>query len=189
MTKKTFKGSTILNPVPVVLITSQNKEGKVNVFTVGWIGTACTKPPMITVSIKPERLSYDNIKETEEFVVNLPTSSMTRIVDYCGVVTGKKEDKIKKLGLNLNSSSLVSVPALTDCPINIECRLKNITTLGTHDLFLAEIVSVAIDEDIIDAKGKIHFEKAKLIAYSHGEYFALNNIPLGKFGYSIKKLK
>lgn len=189
MTKKNFKGSTILNPVPVVLITSQNKEGKVNVFTVGWIGTACTKPPMLTISIKPERLSYDYIKETEEFVVNLPSSSMTKIVDYCGVVSGKKEDKIKKLGLTLNSSTFVSVPALSDCPINIECRLKNITALGSHDLFLAEIVSVSIDERIIDTKGKIHFEEANLIAYSHGEYFALSSKPLGKFGYSVKKKK
>jgi flavin reductase (DIM6/NTAB) family NADH-FMN oxidoreductase RutF len=187
MTKRTFKGSAILNPVPAVLITSVNKEGKPNVFTVGWVGTACTRPPMITVSIRPERLSYENIKETEEFVINLPSESMTRLVDYCGVVSGKKEDKISRLGLNIEPSNVVASPSLSDCYVNIECRLKSITPLGSHDLFLAEVVSVSVDESIIDEKGKIHLEKANLIAYSHGEYFTLSNKPIGKFGYSVQK--
>jgi flavin reductase (DIM6/NTAB) family NADH-FMN oxidoreductase RutF len=189
MTKVTFKGSAILNPVPAVMITSQNSEGKVNVFTVGWIGTACTRPPMITVAIRPERLSYEYIEETEEFVVNLPPASMTNIVDYVGVVSGKREDKIEKLKLVLEPSEKVAVPSLADCPVNIECRLKSITPLGSHDLFLAEVVSVSVDESIIDEKGKIHLEKANPIAYSHGEYFALQSKPLGKFGYSIQKKK
>jgi flavin reductase (DIM6/NTAB) family NADH-FMN oxidoreductase RutF len=189
MSKVTLKGSAILNPVPAVMITSQNSEGKANVFTVGWIGTACTRPPMITVSIRPERLSYEYIKETEEFVVNLPPSSMTQIVDYVGVVSGKREDKIEKLKLALQPSERVSVPSLADCPVNIECKLKSITPLGSHDLFLAEVMSISVDEDIIDEKGKIHLEKAHLIAYSHGEYFALQSKPLGKFGYSIQKKK
>jgi flavin reductase (DIM6/NTAB) family NADH-FMN oxidoreductase RutF len=187
MTKRSFKGSAILNPVPAVLITTGNKAGKTNVFTVGWIGTACTRPPMITVSIRPERLSYEYIKETMEFVVNLPTTSMTKLVDYCGVVSGRKQDKIEKLDLKLEVSKKVSVPSLEACPINIECKVKNITPLGSHDLFLAEVVSVSVDEAVIDSKDKIHLEKANLIAYSHGEYFALNNKPLGKFGYSIAK--
>lgn len=189
MSKKIFKGSAILNPVPAVMITSKNCEGKVNVFTVGWIGTACTRPPMITVAIRPERLSYDYIKETEEFVVNLPAASMTKIVDYVGVVSGKKEDKIEKLSLELEESSNVQVPSLAGCPVNIECKLKSITPLGSHDLFLAEVVSISVDENIIDDKGKIHLEKANLITYSHGEYFQLNNKPLGKFGYSVAKKK
>lgn len=189
MTKRIFKGSAILNPVPAVLITSQNSEGKTNVFTVGWVGTACTRPPMVTVAIRPERLSYEYIKESEEFVINLPTATMTRLVDYCGVVSGRKEDKIEKLKLGLEASTKVTAPSLADCPVNIECKLKSITPLGSHDLFLAEVVSVSVKEDIIDDKGKIHLEKANLIAYSHGEYFALNNNPLGKFGYSIQKKK
>lgn len=189
MGKRIFKGSAILNPVPAVLITSKSKEGRVNVFTVGWIGTACTHPPMITVSIRPERLSYKYIKESGEFVVNLPASSMTRIVDYCGVVSGCKEDKIDKLKLKLTDSQKVSVPSLESCPVNIECKVKSITPLGSHDLFLAEVVSVSVDEDIIDSKDKIHLEKANLIAYSHGKYFELNNKALGKFGYSVKKKK
>jgi flavin reductase (DIM6/NTAB) family NADH-FMN oxidoreductase RutF len=189
MTKRNFKGSAILNPVPAVMITSQNKEGKTNVFTVGWIGTACTRPPMITVAIRPERLSYEYIKETEEFVVNLPTASMTKIVDYVGVVSGKREDKIEKLKLALEPSQYIGVPSLADCPVNIECRLRSITPLGSHDLFLAEVVSISVDEDIIDSKDKIHLEKANLIAYSHGEYFSLSSKPLGKFGYSVVKKK
>jgi flavin reductase (DIM6/NTAB) family NADH-FMN oxidoreductase RutF len=189
MTKRTFKGSAILNPVPAVMITSQNKEGKVNVFTVGWIGTACTRPPMITVAIRPERLSYDYIKETEEFVVNLPNASMTKVVDYVGVVSGKREDKIEKLKLALEPSQNIAVPSLAGCPVNIECKLKSITPLGSHDLFLAEVVSISVDEEIIDSKDKIHLEKANLIAYSHGEYFSLSSKPLGKFGYSVAKKK
>lgn len=189
MAKRIFKGSSILNPVPAVLITSKNKAGKVNVFTVGWIGTACTKPPMITVAIRPERLSYDYIKETEEFVVNLPPSSIVKKVDYCGVVSGKKIDKIEEMGFKLENSQKVEVPSLAECPVNIECKLRSITPLGTHDLFLAEVVSVSVDEGIIDSNNKIHLEKANLIAYSHGEYFPLHNKPLGKFGYSVKKKK
>lgn len=189
MTKRIFKGSAILNPVPAVLITSKNKAGKVNVFTVGWIGTACTRPPMISVAIRPERLSYEYIKESESFVVNLPTASLTKIVDYCGVVSGKKEDKIQKLGLTLEDSQKIDTPSLSECPVNIECIVKSITPLGSHDLFLAEVVSVSVDEQIIDKNGKIHLEKANLITYSHGEYFQLNNKAIGTFGYSIKKKK
>jgi flavin reductase (DIM6/NTAB) family NADH-FMN oxidoreductase RutF len=189
MTKRIFKGSTILNPVPVVLITSQNKEGKNNVFTVGWIGTACTKPPMITVAIRPERLSYDYIKESGEFVVNLPPASMVKKVDYCGVVSGKRIDKIKEMNLQLEESQKVKAASLSQCPVNIECKVRSITPLGTHDLFLAEVVSVSVDEAIIDKSDKIHLERANLIAYSHGEYFPLLNKPLGKFGYSVKKKK
>ena len=189
MSKRIFKGSSILNPVPVVLITSQNSEGKANVFTVGWIGTACTKPPMVTVAIRPERLSYDYIKESGEFVVNLPPSSMVKKVDYCGVVSGRKIDKIKEMGLQLEESQKVKAPSLAQCPVNIECKVRSITPLGTHDLFLAEVVSVSVDEEIIDKTDKIHLEKANLIAYSHGEYFPLLNKPLGKFGYSVRKKK
>ena len=189
MSKRVFKGSAILNPVPAVLITSQNKEGKINVFTVGWVGTACTRPPMITVAIRPERLSYEYIKESEEFVINLPSASMTKAVDYCGVVSGRREDKINKLNLAVETSQKVVAPSLRDCPVNIECKVKSITPLGSHDLFLAEVLSISVDEDIIDSKEKIHLERANLIAYSHGEYFSLNNKPLGKFGYSIQKKK
>ncbi len=187
MTKTIFKGSTMLNPVPVVLITSKNKEGKVNVFTVGWIGTACTKPPMITVAIRPERLSYEYIKESGDFVVNLPNSSMVREVDYCGVRSGKQIDKIKDMNFTIENSKDVTSPIISQCSISLECKVKSITPLGSHDLFLAEIVNTHVDNNLIDTDGKIHFEKADLITYSHGEYFSVNSKALGKFGYSVQK--
>jgi flavin reductase (DIM6/NTAB) family NADH-FMN oxidoreductase RutF len=187
MTKTIFKGSAMLNPVPVVLITSKNKEGKINVFTVAWIGMACTKPPMITVAIRPERLSYDYIKESGDFVVNLPNSTMVRQVDYCGVRSGKQIDKIVEMKFTVENSQDVMAPIISQCPVSLECVVKSITPLGTHDLFLAEIVNTHVDSTLLDANGKIHFEKADLITYSHGEYFSVNSKPLGKFGYSVQK--
>lgn len=189
MAKATFKGSIMLNPVPAVLITSKSKEGLDNVFTVGWIGTACTKPPMITVAIRPERLSYKYIKESENFIVNLPSKNLVRAVDYCGVRSGKQIDKIKEMGFTLEPGQEVSSSIIKECPIAFECKVKSITPLGSHDLFLAEVLCCHVDEDLIDDKGKIHFEQADLLSYSHGEYFSLNNKPLGKFGYSVMKKK
>ncbi|WP_027626799.1 flavin reductase family protein [Clostridium lundense] len=189
MTKVLFKGSAMLNPVPVALITSINKEGTANVFTVGWIGTACTKPPMITVAIRPERLSYEYIKETKEFVVNLPAKSLVKEVDYCGVRSGKVVDKINKLNFTLEKSEMVNSPIIKECPIALECKLKEIIPLGTHDLFLAEIISVHVEEELIDKNGKIHFEKANLMCYSHGEYFPIPEKSIGKFGFSVQKKK
>jgi flavin reductase (DIM6/NTAB) family NADH-FMN oxidoreductase RutF len=189
MTKKTFKGSAMLNPVPAVLITSKNNVGKVNVFTVGWIGTACTRPPMISVAIRPERLSYEYIKENGEFVVNLPSKNLVREVDLCGVKSGRVLDKIKELNLSLGESQNISVPYLDDCSIALECKVKNIIPLGSHDLFLAEVLSVHVEENLLDESGKIHFEKADLICYSHGEYFGLSKNTLGSFGFSVRKKK
>jgi len=187
MTKKTYKGSAMLNPVPAVLITSKSKEGKVNVFTVGWVGTACTRPPMITIAIRPERLSYNYIKETGEFVVNLPSNNLVKAVDFCGVKSGRTVDKVKELSFELCESKNVSVPYLDNCPISLECRVKDIIPLGSHDLFLAEVLCVHVEEDLIDNNGKIHYEKANLICYSHGEYFGLSKNSLGSFGFSVSK--
>lgn len=189
MTKKIFKGSAMLNPVPSVLITSKNKEGKINVFTVGWIGTACTTPPMITVAIRPERLSYEYIKQSKEFVVNLPSIDLVKAVDFCGVRSGKTIDKIKECKFTLAPSENIETPYIENCPIALECKLKDIIPLGSHDLFLAKIIAVHVEEDLIDLKGKIHFEKANLICYSHGEYFGLSKKALGSFGYSVRKNK
>jgi len=189
MAKISFKGSAMLNPVPAVLITSKNNEDKINVFTVGWIGTACTKPPMITVAIRPERLSYDYIKESKEFVVNLPSRDLVKEVDFCGVRSGRQVDKIKEMKLDLEAGISVSTPAIKQCPVAIECKLKEIIPLGSHDLFLAEVVGLQIEENLIDDKGKIHLENADLISYSHGEYFPLQKKPIGKFGFSVQKKK
>ena len=185
--KVDFKGSVILNPVPVVLITSKNKEGKENVFTVAWTGTVCTKPPMLSISVRPERLSYEYIKETMEFTVNLPSSKMTRAVDYCGVKPGRKVDKIKEMNFTMKEGTNIDVPYIDECPISIECKVKSIIPLGTHDLFIADVVGSHVDSKLIDEKGKIHFEEADLITYCHGEYFKMDKFPLGKFGYSVAK--
>lgn len=187
MDKLDFKGSVILNPVPVVLITSKNKEGKSNVFTVGWTGTINTKPPMLYISIRPERLSYEYIKESMEFVVNLPSSNLVKAVDYCGVRTGKKNDKIKEMGFTLKESSKISAPYIDECPVNIECRVVNIVPLGTHDMFIAEVLCSHVNESLLDEKGKIHFENANMMAYCHGEYFPLSKKPIGSFGFSVMK--
>lgn len=187
MNKIDFKGSVVLNPVPVVLITSRNKEGKENVFTVGWTGTVCTRPPMLSISIRPERLSYEYITESMEFIVNLPSSKMTKALDYCGVKSGKKFDKIKDMNFTMKEGSMVNVPYIDDCPVTIECKVRQIVKLGSHDMFIADILCSHINENLLDEKGKIHFEKADLISYSHGEYFKLPENPIGYFGFSLAK--
>ena len=189
MDKIDFKGSVILNPVPVVLITSKNNADKANVFTVGWTGTINTKPPMLYISIRPERLSYEYIKESMEFVVNLPSSDLVKKVDYCGVRSGKKNDKITEMGFTLKEGHNVSTPYIDECPVNIECKVKNIIPLGTHDMFIAEVVTSHVNEDLLDEKGKIRFENANMMSYCHGEYFPLSKKPIGSFGFSVMKKK
>lgn len=187
MKKQEFKGSVVLNPVPVVMVTSRNKEGKDNVFTVAWAGTICTKPPMLSISIRPERLSYEYIKETMEFTVNLPHRKQTRETDFCGVRSGRQIDKIKECGFTMVEGKNINVPYITECPISIECKVKSIIPLGTHDLFLAEVVGSNIDENLLDENGKIHFEWANLINYAHGEYYPMSKESIGKFGFSVAK--
>ena len=189
MSKTELKGSVILNPVPVVLVTSRNKEGKNNVFTVGWTGTINTKPPMLYISIRPERLSYEYIKESMDFVINMPSSDLVKAVDYCGVKPGRKFDKIDDMNFTLSESTFVSAPYINECPVNIECKVKNIIPLGTHDMFIAEVVSSHVNEDLFDENGKIHFENANLISYCHVEYFPLSKKAIGSFGFSVMKKK
>ena len=187
MNKLNFKGSVMLNPTPVVLVTSKNKSNKINIFTVGWVSTICTRKPIIAMGIRPERLSYEYIKESGECVINLPTKDMVKIVDYCGVCSGRKKDKIKHFGIQLDKGNCISTPSLQKSPIALECKVKSITPLGSHDLFLLEVINVKVDENLLDLNGKICFNKANLICYNHGEYYGLNSKPLGTFGYSIKK--
>lgn len=142
---------------------------------------------MLSISVRPERLSYEYIKETMEFTVNLPSSDMTRAVDYCGVRPGRKFDKIKEMNFTMVEGTNVDVPYINECPISIECKVKSIIPLGTHDLFIAEVVGSHVDKDLMDEKGKIHLEEADLITYCHGEYFKMDTEALGKFGYSVAK--
>ena len=187
--KVDLKGSVILNPVPVVMVTSRGKDGKDNVFTVGWVGTVCTKPPMLSISVRPERLSHKYISETMEFTVNMPTSKLTKAVDYVGVRSGKTADKIKEMNFTMKEGTNVSSPYIDECPVSIECKVKTVLQLGTHDCFIAEVVGSHVNKNLFDEKGKIHLEKADLISYCHGEYFKMDTNPLGSFGYSVAKKK
>ena len=187
--KVDLKGSVILNPVPVVMVTSRGKDGKANVFTVGWVGTVCTKPPMLSISVRPERLSHKYISETMEFTVNMPTSKLTKAVDYVGVRSGKTVDKIKEMNFTMKEGTNVSSPYIDECPVSIECKVKTVLQLGTHDCFIAEVVGSHVNKNLFDEKGKIHLEKADLISYCHGEYFKMDTNPLGSFGYSVAKKK
>ena len=156
-------------------------------FTVAWTGTVCTKPPMLSISIRPERLSYEYIKESMEFTINLPTRRLTRETDFCGVRSGRVVDKISEMKFTMKEGKEVNSPYIDECPVNIECKVKSIIPLGTHDLFIAEVLCSHIDEKLIDENGKIHFEWANLITYSHGEYFPVPKTPIGSFGYSVAK--
>lgn len=187
MNKVDFKGSVVLNPVPVVLITSRNSEGKDNVFTIAWGGTVCTKPPMVSISIRPERLSYEYIKESMEFIINMPCKKIVKAVDYCGVKPGRKFDKIKEMGFTMKEGTNVNAAYIDECPVAIECKVKSITSLGTHDMFVAEVVGSHINADLMDEKGKLHFEKGDLITYCHGEYYPMSKDAIGSFGFSVAK--
>lgn len=187
MSKIDFKGSVLLNPVPAVLITTKNKEGKENVFTVAWTGTICTKPPMLSISVRPERLSYEYIKETMEFVVNMPSSNLVKALDYCGVKTGRKNNKIKEMNFTMKQCDKINVSYIDECPVSIECKVRDIIPLGSHDLILADVLCSHVDERLMDANGKIHLEEANLINYCHGEYYPMTKKSVGSFGYSVRK--
>lgn len=189
MNKVEFKPSVMLNPVPVVMISSRNKENKNNIFTVAWAGTICTKPAMLSISVRPERLSYEYIEQSMEFIVNIPSKNLTYATDFCGVKSGRTVDKIKELNLTMKEGSKVNAAYIDECPIAIECKVKNIIPLGSHNLIIAEVLASHINENIMDDKGKIHFENANLINYAHGEYYPMSKTAIGKFGYSVAKKK
>lgn len=186
MSKQSWKPGNMLYPVPAVLITVADTQGKANVFTVAWTGTVCSDPPMVSISVRPERYSHHIIEETGEFVINLTTRNLTYAVDYCGVKSGKDTDKIKDMKLTALPADVVKAPLLKESPVNIECCVKQILRLGTHDMYVAEVVAVHADEAYMDEKGRFSFEDADPIAYSHGSYFTLGE-KLGSFGYSVKK--
>lgn len=185
MARQIWKPGTLVYPVPAVLITCRGKE-KDNVFTVAWTGTVCTDPAMTYISVRKERFSYDIIKESKEFCINLTTKELAYATDYCGVKSGRNEDKFKALNLEKEECSKINAPMLKRSPVTIECRVKEIKELGSHDMFLAEVVSVNIDEKYMDSTGKFDMQKCDLIAYSHGQYYTLGE-NIGKFGFSVKK--
>ncbi len=186
MAKQIWKPGNMLYPLPVVMVSVRDKKGNDNIITVAWAGTVCTNPPMISISVRPERHSYQMIKESGEFVINLVTKDLVFATDYCGVKSGRDVDKFKEMKLKKEKAEKVAAPLIAQSPVNLECRVTECKELGSHHMFVAEIVSVHIDEKYMDEKGKFHLNETGLVTYSHGEYFALGK-RLGSFGYSVKK--
>jgi flavin reductase (DIM6/NTAB) family NADH-FMN oxidoreductase RutF len=187
MSKQVWKGTVLTAPVPPVMVTCGDMENS-NIVTVAWTGTVNTKPPMTYVSLRPTRHSYGIIKEKGEFVINLTTASQVKSTDYCGTFTGKKVDKFAKCGFTKARASQVSAPLIEECPVNLECKVRDIIPLGTHDMFLAEIVAVNVDESLIDEGGKLRLDRAELAAFAHGDYYALGK-RLAPIGISVKNHK
>ena len=186
-TKESWKGSVITSPLPPVLVSCGTLESP-NVLTIAWTGILCTQPPVTYISVRPERYSYELIKQSGEFVINLPTAELVRAIDYCGVKSGRNTDKLKETGLKVEKASEVSAPVIVQSPVNVECRVREIIPLGTHDMFISDIVKVDAAKELLDGKGRLALENAGLLAYSHGDYFALGR-KLGSFGFTVKKNK
>lgn len=184
-----WKPGTMVNPLPVVLISCGNEEMGVNLITVAWTGTINTSPPMCYISLQPKRYSYNLIRDSGEFVINLTTKDLTRVTDWCGVKSGRDFDKFKECGLTPIKASQVKTPLVKESPLNIECQVTEIKELGSHHMFLAEVKAVNADPLFLDARtGAFDLNKAQLVAYSHGKYCGLTH-PIGKFGYSVQKKK
>lgn len=186
MAKQLWKPGNLIYPVPAVIVTAADQEGKTNMLTIAWTGTICTNPPMAYISVRPERYSYTMIRETGEFVINLTTRAVAAAADYCGVRSGRDVDKWKETGLTPEAAAQVKPPLIKECPVNIECKVRSVEELGSHHMFIADVAAVHVDEAYLDDKGRLDLKKADLIAYSHGEYTTLGQI-LGTFGYSVKK--
>ncbi len=184
MEKVTWKGGTLLSPVPAVLVTCGTMEKPAG-LTIGWTGITCSEPPKTYISVRPSRNSYDIIKQSGEFVINMLPSHMVRQLDYCGIKSSRDEDKLAKMKLVPQPCQNVSAPQIAQAVISLECRVSDVIPLGSHDMFLADILSVNIAKDLIDERGRLRIEQAGLLAYAHGTYFALGK-KIGTFGYSVK---
>lgn len=178
----------MLYPLPAVLISVSDGEGRDNLFTVAWTGTICSDPAMVSISVRPERYSYPMIEKTGEFVINLTTEELCYATDYCGVRSGREIDKWKEMGLTKVWGEHVKAPMVAESPVNLECRVTEKKELGTHDMFLAEILAVHADEKYMDESGRFDLNSAKPLVYSHGRYYSVGK-ELGKFGYSVQKKK
>lgn len=181
-----WKGGNMLYPVPAVMVSCGRENEIPNIITVAWAGTVCSEPPCVSISVRRERYSYDIIKETGEFVINLVTKDLVRACDWCGVRSGADYDKFKEMGLTPSVSKQVKAPGIAESPLSLECKVKDIIPLGSHDMFLAEVIGVSVDPKYMNENNKFELNSTGLVAYSHGEYFLLGE-KLGKFGYSVKK--
>ncbi|MBO6164731.1 MAG: flavin reductase family protein [Lachnospiraceae bacterium] len=181
-----FKPGNMLYPVPAVMVTCGRHDGESNIITIAWAGTVCSNPPMVSISVRPDRYSYHLIKETGAFAVNLVTEPLTRAMDYCGVRSGRDHDKWKECSLTPVPAETIDCPLIEESPVNIECKVVSEHALGSHHMFLAEVTAVQVDGRYMDERGKFDLNAAGLVAYSHGTYFSLGE-QLGTFGYSVKK--
>ncbi len=188
MERLNWKAGNMLYPVPVVLVTCKREGERPNIVTVAWAGTVCSDPPMLSISLRPDRYSHEIIKETGNFVVNLTTKEMVRAVDYCGVVSGRDVDKFQKTGLTPISLTGTGIPGIAESPVQLLCRTEQVIPLGSHDLFLARILRCCVDGTYEGADGRFALEKANPIVYSHGKYYDLKS-ELGAFGFSVRKNK
>ena len=184
--KEFWKAGNMLYPLPAVMVSCGRAGETPNIITVAWTGTICTNPAMVYISVRPERYSYDIIKETGEFVINLSNKKLTKEVDYCGVRSGRDVDKFKEMNLTAVRGEKIAAPYIAEAPVSIECKVEQILELGSHHMFLARVEGVHVDKKYMDEKGKFHLNDSDLIVYSHGEYYDLNE-KLGTFGYSVRK--
>lgn len=188
MAKVEWKPGNMVYPLPAVMVSCADKEGNSNIITIAWTGTVCTNPPMAYISVRPERHSYQMIRETGEFVINLTTKDLAFATDFCGVRSGRDVDKFSEMKLTKEAGSVVSAPMIGESPVNIECKVTEVKELGSHHMFLADVVAVHVDDKYMNENQKFELGKAEPIAYSHGEYYSLGEL-LGTFGYSVKKKK
>ena len=186
MSKVSFKPGNMLYPLPVVMVSVADKAGNSNIITVAWAGTVCTNPPMVSISVRPERYSHHFIEETGEFIINLTTKELCRATDYCGVRSGRDVDKWKEMHLTPVMGKAVNVPYIEECPVHIECKVADVQKLGSHDMFIANVVAVEVDDKYMDKNQSFNLALAEPIVYSHGEYYQMGQ-KLGKFGYSVQK--
>ena len=184
--KQEWKPGNMLYPLPAVMVSCSMSGEKPNIITVAWCGTVCSDPAMVSISVRKERYSYEMIRQTGEFVINLTTKELAYAADYCGVRSGRDVDKFKEMGLTPAPASVVSCPIIAESPVNIECKVVDVKVLGSHDMFIAEVAAVDVSEEYMDENGKFDLNGTGLIAYSHGEYFTLGD-KIGKFGFSVKK--
>lgn len=186
--KKTWKPGNMLYPLPAVMVSVTDGKGNDNIITVAWAGTVCTNPPMVSISVRPSRFSYDMIKNTGEFVINLTTEKLAYATDYCGVRSGRDVDKFKEMNLTKEKTDFVKAPMIGESPVSIECKVREVKELGSHHMFLAEVLAVHAEDAYMDQNDKFHLNKSHPLVYSHGEYLGLGK-SLGTFGYSVKKRK
>ncbi len=186
--KEMWKPGNMVYPVPAVMVSCGEAGEQANIITVAWTGTVCSEPPMAYISVRKERYSHHLLMETGEFVINLTTRALAAATDYCGVRSGSKVNKWKETGLTQAVSRTVSAPSIAESPVNIECKVRQVLELGSHDMFLAEVTGVSAAKELLDDTGRLDLGRADLMAYSHGEYFALGEL-LGSFGYTVRKKK